>query len=111
MSSFYFGSSTIKKNDKKETNTKVSVSIIGDAFADLFCYLNDGGQSQSQSDDGNLLKLGGDVRVNQPGEIVIEYSYVLVYWYILSLCHFFIYTFIRVLAIDTFYTKNIQCDI
>ena len=97
MSSFYFGSSTIKKNDKKETNTKVSVSIIGDAFADLFCYLNDGGQSQSQSDDGNLLKLGGDVRVNQPGEIVIEYSYVLVYWYIgvlvlfKSLSFFYIY--------------------
>lgn len=38
-----------------ETKTKVSVSIIGDAFADIFCYLENG-----------LPPLGGDIRVGKP---------------------------------------------
>ncbi len=54
--------------------TKMSVSVIGDAFVDLFCYLNDG----SSDDGGKLPGLGADVRVNQPGKS--KESTLLGYW-------------------------------
>jgi sugar/nucleoside kinase (ribokinase family) len=64
MSSYYFGSSkAAPSNDNKNIGkTKISVSILGDAFVDLFCYLNDG----SSTNGGSLPQLGADVRVNQP---------------------------------------------
>ena len=67
MSSYYFGSSSLAqaKHDTKGGKTKISVSIIGDAFVDLFCFLNDG---SSAAEGGKLPVLGGDVRVNQPGK-------------------------------------------
>jgi hypothetical protein len=79
MSSFYFGSSSprasssstnTKTNNKTDDTgkTKISVSIIGDAFVDLFCYLNDGSSSENGG-GGSLPQLGADVRVNQPGKI------------------------------------------
>lgn len=49
-------------------NTKISVSIIGDAFVDLFCYLNKSSDDGNEADRQNLPVLGGDVRVDQPGE-------------------------------------------
>jgi hypothetical protein len=74
MSSFYFGSSssaTVNKNQTNKVlagnNTKISVSILGDAFVDLFCFLNDGAGS-TQENRNALPKLGADVRINQPGE-------------------------------------------
>ena len=39
-------------------NTKVSVSVIGDVFVDLFCYL----------DSNDYPVLGGDVRIEKPSE-------------------------------------------
>ncbi len=65
MSSYYFGSSA--KTDTNGDNTKISVSIIGDAFVDLFCFLNDG---SSGVEGGRLPGLGADVRINQPGEMM-----------------------------------------
>jgi len=47
---------TTTNNEKK---VKISVSIIGDAFADLFCYLDD-----------DMPTYGGDVRVNAPVKAV-----------------------------------------
>jgi len=65
--SYFFGSSSsdTKTNGIKASNggnTKVSVSIIGDAFVDLFCFLNDGSSSNG------LPELGADVRISQPGK-------------------------------------------
>lgn len=65
MSSYYFGSSSTPPSGSKEGKTKISVSIIGDAFVDLFCFLNDGNIG---ADGGKLPVLGGDVRIHQPGE-------------------------------------------
>ena len=68
MSSYYFGSSSAINSSsarKEGGKTKISVSIIGDAFVDLFCFLNDG---SSAAEGGKLPVLGGDVRVNQPGK-------------------------------------------
>ena len=82
-----------------ETKTKVSVSIIGDAFADIFCYLENG-----------LPPLGGDIRVGKPSKFwnargkilrrfvmvssilflhfgLIQYSYLIS---LLSQCHLFL---------------------
>ena len=55
--------------------TKMSVSIIGDAFVDLFCFLNDG----STEDGGKLPGLGADVRVNQPGKEYMGVAALFVY--------------------------------
>jgi len=41
--------------------TKISVSIIGDAFADVFCLLENG-----------LPPPGGDVRVNRPSKFKVR---------------------------------------
>lgn len=43
--------------DSSEETTKVSVSILGDAFADIFCNLEKG-----------LPPRGGDVRVATPSK-------------------------------------------
>ena len=82
MSSYYFGSSTTTpSNDNKNIGkTKISVSILGDAFVDLFCYLNDG----SSTNGGSLPQLGADVRVNQPGkDTLFPTFYVLYVLYVL----------------------------
>jgi len=50
----------LEMNPAEETssrsNTKVSVSVIGDVFVDLFCYL----------DSNDYPVLGGDVRIEKP---------------------------------------------
>ena len=52
----------LEMNPAEETssrsNTKVSVSVIGDVFVDLFCYL----------DSNDYPVLGGDVRIEKPSE-------------------------------------------
>ncbi len=60
------GKMTAKKTEEPRLEdpsikTKVSVSIIGDAFADLLCYLDNG-----------LPKIGGDVRVNKPSKYAVD---------------------------------------
>ncbi len=71
MSSYYFGYSSAKDDIAKGGKTKISVSIIGDAFVDLFCFLNDG---SSGAEGGKLPVLGGDVRINQPGSLILQFN-------------------------------------
>ena len=83
MSYYFLGSSTstVKSTSTGSTSqkeewgkTKISVSIIGDAFVDLFCYLNNNdntsnsGSNTSSNKSNDLPKLGGDVRINKPGK-------------------------------------------
>ncbi len=72
MSYFLGSSSLLAANsntgaEKEWGKTKVSVSIIGDAFVDLFCYLNSNG-SNGHGNGNGLPELGADVRINQPGK-------------------------------------------
>ncbi len=52
---------SVPPSSEPSIKTKVSVSIIGDAFADLLCYLDNG-----------LPKIGGDVRVNKPSKYIFH---------------------------------------
>jgi len=46
-----------------EPSTKISICIVGDAFADIFCFLN---KPTSHSKKGEVVPMGGCVLVDQP---------------------------------------------
>jgi hypothetical protein len=52
------------EEEASPSNTKVSVSVIGDVFIDLFCYL----------DSNDYPVLGGDVRIEKPSEYDVVVS-------------------------------------
>jgi hypothetical protein len=75
--SYFLGSSSsansnLNGTEKEWGKTKVSVSILGDAFVDLFCYLN----GNANGHGNGLPELGADVRINQAGKFKSQVFYL-----------------------------------